>query len=224
MKTALFTFIAVLIATNCATAQFTQEPLPYAFDALEPFIDTQTMEIHYSKHHAGYIAKLNEALKGAGLKQNNDLNAIFENIGKYSTTIRNNAGGHYNHTLYWKILTPDTNTKPSGKLLKAIKDSFNSTAEFKNQFIKEASGRFGSGWAWLIVTPEKKLVIMSTPYHDNPLMNDSPIKGVPILVIDVWEHAYYLKYKNRRQDHLQAVWNVINWDMVSGLYDKAISK
>lgn len=224
MKLALFIFITFLITTNCAIAQFAQESLPYAYDALEPFIDAQTMEIHYSKHHAGYVAKLNEALKDVGLERSSDFIVIFENISKYNTTIRNNAGGHYNHTLYWQILTPDTNTKPSEKLLKAIKANFNNMGEFKNQLIKEAAGRFGSGWAWLIVSAEKRLVIMSTPNQDNPIMSDSPIKGVPILGIDVWEHAYYLKYKNRRPDYLHAIWNIINWDMVSKLYDKAISK
>ncbi|MBN1398854.1 MAG: superoxide dismutase [Bacteroidetes bacterium] len=224
MKTALLTFTVLLISINFSTAQFSQEPLPYAFNALEPFIDAQTMEIHYTKHHAGYVAKLNEALKETGMENCGDMSVIFSNMSKYSSVIRNNAGGHFNHTLYWKILTPDTSVKPSAKLLKAIEVDFKSMDEFKNKLNKEAAGRFGSGWAWLIVTPENKLAVVSTPNQDNPLMSDSPVKGTPILGIDVWEHAYYLKYKNKRADYLQAIWNIINWETVSKLYDEAMLK
>ena len=217
MKTALkFMFIA-FISSN-AFAQFTQAPLPYAYDALEPFVDAQTMEIHYTKHHTGYVTNLNRALKEAGLENNTDLNAILGNISKYSTAIRNNAGGHYNHTLFWNVLTPNKNTKLSTELAANIEKTFGSMEAFKTQLTQAAATRFGSGWAWLVVTPENKLVIASTPNQDNTLMDDAPVKGTPIFGIDVWEHAYYLKYQNKRGDYLQAIWNVVNWDEVSRLY------
>ncbi|MDP3359306.1 MAG: superoxide dismutase [Lutibacter sp.] len=206
------------LLSSSAFAQFTQAPLPYAYDALEPFVDAQTMEIHYTKHHAGYISNLNKALKEAGMENNTDMNAIFENMSKYSTAIRNNAGGHYNHTLFWNVLTPNKNTKLSDELAAIIEITFGSVEAFKTQLTQAAATRFGSGWAWLVVTPDNKLVICSTPNQDNPLMDDAPVKGTPIFGIDVWEHAYYLKYQNKRGDYLQAIWNVVNWDEVSRLY------
>ncbi|NEW80626.1 MAG: superoxide dismutase [Gelidibacter sp.] len=220
MKTVLKLMVFALISSN-AFAQFTQAPLPYAYDALEPFVDAQTMEIHYSKHHAGYVNNLNKALKDAGLEKNTDMNAILGNMSKYSTVIRNNAGGHYNHTLFWNVLTPNKNTKSSVELAAAIEITFGSMEAFKTQLTQAAATRFGSGWAWLVVTSDHKLVITSTPNQDNPLMDDAPVKGTPIFAIDVWEHAYYLKYQNKRGDYLQSIWSVINWDEVSRLYAQA---
>jgi superoxide dismutase len=219
MKTVFKLMVFTLISSS-TFAQFTQAPLPYAYDALEPFVDAQTMEIHYSKHHAGYVNNLNKALKDAGLEANTDMNAILGNISKYSTAIRNNAGGHYNHTLFWNVLTPNKDTKLSAELSAAIVTTFGSMEAFKTQLTQAAATRFGSGWAWLVVTPENKLVICSTPNQDNPLMDDAPVKGTPIFGIDVWEHAYYLKYQNKRGDYLQSIWNVVNWDEVSRLYAK----
>jgi Fe-Mn family superoxide dismutase len=146
------------------------------------------------------------------------MNAILGNMSKYSTAIRNNAGGHYNHTLFWNVLTPNKNTKLSPELAATIETTFGSMEAFKTQLTQAAATRFGSGWAWLVVTPENKLVICSTPNQDNPLMDDAPVKGTPIFGIDVWEHAYYLKYQNKRGDYLQAIWNVVNWNEVSRLY------
>ena len=217
MKTVLKFFVIALISTS-AFAQFTQAPLPYAYDALEPFVDAQTMEIHYSKHHAGYVNNLNKALKEAGMENNTDMNAILGNMSKYSTAIRNNAGGHYNHNLFWNVLTPNKNTKLSDELTAVIEITFGSMEAFKTQLTQAAATRFGSGWAWLVVTPDNRLVICSTPNQDNPLMDDAPVKGTPIFGIDVWEHAYYLKYQNKRGDYLQAIWSVVNWDEVSRLY------
>ncbi|HSQ46334.1 MAG TPA: superoxide dismutase [Lutibacter sp.] len=217
MKTVLKFFVIALISTS-AFAQFTQAPLPYAYDALEPFVDAQTMEIHYSKHHAGYVNNLNKALKEAGMENNTDMNAILGNMSKYSTAIRNNAGGHYNHNLFWNVLTPNKNTKLSDELTAVIEITFGSMEAFKTQLTQAAATRFGSGWAWLVVTPDNRLVICSTPNQDNPLMDDAPVKGTPIFGIYVWEHAYYLKYQNKRGDYLQAIWSVVNWDEVSRLY------
>lgn len=217
MKTVLKFMVFALLSSN-AFAQFTQAPLPYAYDALEPFVDAQTMEIHFSKHHAGYISNLNKALKEAGMENNTDMNAILGNISKYSTAIRNNAGGHYNHTLFWNVLTPNKNTKLSPELAAVIEITFGSMEAFKTQLTQAAATRFGSGWAWLVVTPDNRLEICSTPNQDNPLMDDAPVKGTPIFGIDVWEHAYYLKYQNKRGDYLQSIWSVVNWDEVSRLY------
>ncbi len=217
MKT-LFKLMVFTLISSSTFAQFTQAPLPYAYDALEPFVDAQTMEIHYSKHHAGYVNNLNKALKDAGMEANTDMNAILGNISKYSTAIRNNAGGHYNHTLFWNVLTPNKDTKLSAELSAAIVTTFGSMEAFKTQLTQAAATRFGSGWAWLVVTPDNKLVICSTPNQDNPLMDDAPVKGTPIFGIDVWEHAYYLKYQNKRGDYLQSIWSVVNWDEVSRLY------
>jgi superoxide dismutase len=223
MKT-LFKFLIITLITSNTFAQFTQAPLPYAYNELEPFVDAQTMEIHYSKHHASYMNKLNKALKEAGMENKTDINDILKNISKYSVAIRNNAGGHYNHTLFWNILTPNKNTKPSPKLADAIESTFGSMEALKTQLSQAAATRFGSGWAWLVVTPENKLVICSTPNQDNPLMDDAPIKGIPILGIDVWEHAYYLKYQNKRGNYLESIWSIINWDEVSNLFAQTQGK
>lgn len=219
MKT-LLKFMVLALFVNTATAQFTQEPLPYAYDALEPNIDAQTMEIHFTKHHAGYVKKLNAALIALGKENETDILAILNNITSYNTAVRNNAGGHYNHTLFWNILTPEKGTQLSAALAADINATFGDYDTFKAEFVKAAATRFGSGWAWLIVTPDNKLAITSTPNQDNPLMSDAPVKGTPILGIDVWEHAYYLKFQNKRGDYLQSVWEVINWNQVSALYAK----
>jgi Fe-Mn family superoxide dismutase len=224
MKTILIFLLTSQIVSNSVFAQFVQEPLPYAYNALEPYIDTQTMEIHFTKHHATYINNLNNALKEAGLTEETDLNKILSQITKYNTVIRNNAGGHYNHTFFWKLLTGEKNMNPSGELLKALEATFGNIDKFKTEFNKAAASRFGSGWAWLIISPDKKLVIISTPNQDNPLMEDVPIKGVPVLCVDVWEHAYYLKYQNRRTDYLQAFWNIVNWKEAESLYEKAMAE
>lgn len=219
MKT-LLKFLVLALFVNVATAQFTQQALPYAYDALEPNIDAKTMEIHFSKHHAGYIKNLNAALAALGKENETDILAILNNISSYNTAVRNNAGGHYNHTLFWNILTPEKGTQLSAELAADINATFGDFDTFKAEFVKAAATRFGSGWAWLIVTPDNKLAITSTPNQDNPLMDDAPVKGTPILGIDVWEHAYYLKFQNKRGDYLQSVWDVINWNEVSALYAK----
>jgi len=224
MKYMIFVFAASLMLSSIAAAQFTQAPLPYAYNALEPFVDAQTMEIHFSKHHAAYVANLNSALSESAPSPQTDLESILANISKYSAAVRNNGGGHYNHTLFWDIMTPNKDTKPSAALSKAIDAAFGDMEQFKAQLNKAAATRFGSGWAWLLVTADKKLAISSTPNQDNPLMDIAEVKGTPILGIDVWEHAYYLKYQNRRGDYLQALWSVINWNAVSARFDKAMAK
>ena len=199
---------------------FTLPALPYATDALEPHIDKLTMEIHHGKHHQAYVTNLNKALEG---KPDADfsIEEIITNISKYPPAVRNNGGGHYNHTLFWTLLSPNGGGEPTGALADAIKSTFGSFDEFKTKVSEAGATRFGSGWAWLIVTPDKKLAVTSTPNQDNPLMDIAEVKGTPILGIDVWEHAYYLKYQNRRPDYLAAIWNVINWNHVAELYSKA---
>lgn len=198
---------------------FALPPLPYAYNALEPFIDKQTMEIHYTKHHQAYVTKLNEAKAKAPSWNYGSLNEVLANIENFpkelQTAIRNNGGGHYNHTLFWSLLK--TNTKPSEKVLKMINENFESLDNFKQQFTKAALGTFGSGWAWLI-RQDGKYKIISTPNQDNPLMNGI-VKdlGTPVIALDVWEHAYYLKYQNKRADYITAFWSVLNWDKVEEL-------
>lgn len=200
---------------------FTLPALPYATDALEPHIDKLTMEIHHGKHHQAYVTNLNKALEGKP-EANSSIEEIITNISKFPPAVRNNGGGHYNHTLFWTLLSPNGGGEPTGPLADAIKSTFGSFDEFKTKVSEAGATRFGSGWAWLIVTPDKKLAITSTPNQDNPLMDIAEVKGTPILGIDVWEHAYYLKYQNRRPDYLAAIWNVINWNHVSELYAKAV--
>ncbi|MCF8218900.1 MAG: superoxide dismutase [Bacteroidales bacterium] len=197
------------------------EKLPYAYDALEPYIDAQTMELHYSKHHNGYFNKLQNAAKGTEV-ENMTLNDVFKNISKYPKGIRNNGGGHFNHNLFWSVMGPDKGGQPSGKLMEAINKHFGSFDEFKEKFEKAALGRFGSGWAWLIVKDDKSIAITDTPNQDNPLMDVVDENGMPILGIDVWEHAYYLKYQNRRPEYVSAFWNVVNWEEVSRRYEELI--
>ncbi len=195
--------------------------LPYATDALEPHIDKMTMEIHHGKHHQAYVTNLNKALEGTDAAKLS-IEDLCKNISKYAVAVRNNGGGHYNHSLFWSILSPNGGGEPTGDLAVAILNTFGSFAEFKTKFAEAGTTRFGSGWAWLSVTSDKKLVISSTPNQDNPLMDVTEIKGTPILAIDVWEHAYYLKYQNRRPDYVAAFWNVVNWDSVAERYKKTL--
>lgn len=195
--------------------------LAYATDALEPHIDKLTMEIHHGKHHQAYVTNLNKALEGKPEAQSN-LEDIIKNISKFPAGVRNNGGGHYNHSLFWTVLGPNKGGEPSGDLAKAINEAFGSFAEFKTKIQEAGATRFGSGWAWLSVGADKKLVVSSTPNQDNPLMDVAEVKGTPIFGVDVWEHAYYLKYQNRRPDYLAAIWNVVNWDAVAERYKKAL--
>lgn len=197
------------------------EELPYGYDALEPYIDAQTMELHYSKHHNGYFNKLQNAAKGTEV-ENMSLSDVFKNISQYPKGIRNNGGGHFNHSLFWSIMGPNKGGQPSGKLMEAINKHFGSFDAFKEKFEKAALGRFGSGWAWLIVKNDKSIAITDTPNQDNPLMDVVEENGMPILGIDVWEHAYYLKYQNRRPEYVSAFWNVVNWDEVNRKYEELV--
>jgi Fe-Mn family superoxide dismutase len=197
---------------------FTLPPLPYAYDALEPHIDEQTMKIHHDKHHQAYVDNLNKAIAGTD-NENKSLQELVANAGKISPAVRNNGGGHWNHTFFWDILSKDGG-QPSGSLAEAINGTFGSFDEFKTKFNTAGATRFGSGWAWLIVK-DGKLEVTSTPNQDNPLMDVAEVKGTPILGVDVWEHAYYLKYQNKRPDYLSAIWNVINWKKVQENFDNA---
>jgi len=192
---------------------FTLPDLPYAHDALEPYIDKMTMEIHHGKHHAAYVTNLNKALEGSDL-QSKSIEELMAGISKAPMAVRNNGGGHFNHSLFWNIMKPKGGGTPAGDLGTAITKDFGSFDKFKEQFGNAGMTRFGSGWAWL-VKQHDKLVVCSTPNQDNPVMDIAEVKGVPILGMDVWEHAYYLKYQNRRADYVAAFWNVINWDEVS---------
>jgi Fe-Mn family superoxide dismutase len=192
--------------------------LEYAYDALEPHIDAMTMEIHHSKHHAGYTRKFNAALKESGLEKK-DMGDIFSSVSSYPPGIRNNGGGFYNHRLFWKAMSPKGGGEPRAELQKAIEKSFGSFDTFKESFSSAAATRFGSGWAWLVSTREG-LKITSTPNQDNPLMDVVDLKGYPLLALDVWEHAYYLKYQNRRTAYIEAFWNVVNWDYVAYRHSK----
>ena len=193
--------------------------LPYAHNALEPHIDARTMEIHHGKHHQAYVNNLNNAVKG-NAAEGVSLLDLIHNISKYTPAIRNNGGGHWNHTFFWGIMGPNAGGQPTGALMDAIVASFGSFDAMKEQFNSAATTRFGSGWAWLIVH-DHKLVITSTPNQDNPLMDIAEVKGAPILGLDVWEHAYYLHYQNRRPDYIGAFWNVINWSAVNAHFEAA---
>jgi len=193
--------------------------LPYSYNALEPYIDAQTMEIHYSRHHKAYYDNFLKAIAGTDYEYRT-LNEIFATIGKAPAAVRNMGGGYYNHIVFWENLSP-TQSEPSAKLKSAIEARFGSFDAFKEAFNKASSTVFGSGWAWLIITPEGKLEITSTPNQDNPLMDVAAVKGTPLLTIDVWEHAYYLKYQNKRTDYITAFWNVVNWSAVSKRFENA---
>jgi len=187
--------------------------LPYAYDALEPHIDTQTMQIHHGKHHQAYVNNLNAAVAGTAW-ENASLEEIMSNISSLSPAVRNNGGGHYNHSLFWTVMSPDGGGAPSGALAAAIDQAFGTFDAFKEEFSKAATTRFGSGWAWLCVKKDGNLCVCSSPNQDNPLMDISECPGTPILGLDVWEHAYYLHYQNRRPDYITAFWNVVNWKEV----------
>ncbi len=196
------------------------EPLPYAYDALEPYIDAQTMEIHYSRHHQAYFNNLTKAVAGTEL-EGQPLETLFAKMSQLPVAVRNNGGGHWNHALFWKSLSPQGGGQPDGELLAAIEQAFGSFDEFKKQFDAAAVGRFGSGWAWLGVGADGKLFISSTPNQDNPLMDVAEKRGAPLLGLDVWEHAYYLKYQNKRADYIAAFWNVVNWPEVAARFAAA---
>lgn len=198
----------------CATI-FAQTPLAFAFDALEPNIDAMTMEIHYTKHAAGYAKNLNDAIGEENIDTNKSLEDVLRTISSYSTKMRNNGGGHYNHEQFWKVMSPTGGGKPEGDLASAIDSSFGTYDAFVAEFETATKTRFGSGWAWLVVGDDKKLKVGSTANQDNPLMDMSDFKGVPLLGLDVWEHAYYLKYQNKRPDYVSAFWNVVDWDTVA---------
>lgn len=199
---------------------FTLPALPYAFDALEPYIDKVTMEIHHDKHHKGYVDNLNKAIVGTP-NENKSLEELIKDAGKLSPAIRNNGGGHWNHSFFWQIMAPHSSSEPTGELAEGIKSKFGSLDAFKEKFAAAGATRFGSGWAWLIVTNDGKLEVTSTPNQDNPLMDVAEVKGKPILGIDVWEHAYYLKYQNRRPEYLSNFWHVVNWAKVAENYAEA---
>ncbi len=194
--------------------------LPYAKDALEPHIDAQTMEIHHGKHHAGYTSKLNAAIEGTAL-ENHSIEDILANVSQHAAGVRNNGGGFYNHDLFWQIMGPNGGGQPTGAVAEAINEAFGSYDAFKEAFTAAATGQFGSGWAWLIVNGEGKLQVSSTANQDNPLMDVVETKGTPILGLDVWEHAYYMKYQNRRPDYVEAFFSVINWDEVNKRFTAA---
>ncbi|MBM3411818.1 MAG: superoxide dismutase [Bacteroidetes bacterium] len=198
---------------------FTLAPLPYAHDALEPHIDTLTMQIHHGKHHQAYVDNLNKAIAGTP-HENKSIEQLVKEAGSISPAVRNNGGGHWNHTFFWESLAPQAGGAPSGKLEEAIQQAFGSYAGFQEKFAAAGLTRFGSGWAWLIVK-EGKLEICSTPNQDNPLMEIAETKGTPLLGVDVWEHAYYLKYQNRRADYLAAFWNVVNWNAIATRFENA---
>ncbi len=199
---------------------FQLPPLKYSFNALEPHIDAKTMEIHHDKHHAGYTTNLNAAIAGSAL-EGKSIEEILGQVSKQSPAVRNNGGGYYNHSLFWEIMSPDGGGEPTGDLAAAINARFGSFNEFKAAFGTAATTQFGSGWAWLMVDAAGELAVTNTANQDNPLMDISPLKGTPILGLDVWEHAYYLNYQNRRPDYVTAFWNVVNWNEVADRYKKA---
>jgi len=193
--------------------------LPYASDALEPHIDRETMEIHHGKHHQAYVDNLNKALEGKDTSSS--IEDIIKSISKYDAAVRNNGGGHFNHSLFWTVLSPDGGGEPTGELATAINEAFGSFDELKKKLQDAGAKRFGSGWAWLIVDGSGKLQVTSTPNQDNPLMDVAEVQGTPIFGIDVWEHAYYLKYQNKRPAYLEAIFNTVNWEAVADRYAKA---
>lgn len=201
---------------------FSLPDLPYGFDALEPYIDKQTMEIHHGKHHRAYVDNLNKAIAGTEY-ENKSLEDILKHVGSLSPAVRNNGGGHWNHSFFWDIMAPHAGGSPSGELAQAIDATFGSFDAFKEKFANAGATRFGSGWAWLIVN-NGKLEVTSTPNQDNPLMDIAETKGHPLLGVDVWEHAYYLKYQNRRPEYLTNFWNVVNWAKVSEIYAESKHK
>jgi Fe-Mn family superoxide dismutase len=224
MKNTFICFIAIMAIPFALKAQepfHKFAPLPYSYDALEPYIDKMTMEIHYDKHHRAYYTNFMAAIKGTNF-ENTPMKAIFDCANTLTPAIKNNAGGYWNHEMFWNCMKPNGGGTPAGKLGDAIKTTFGSFDEFKKQFAEAGVKRFGSGWVWLVVSPEGKLFINSTANQDNPLMNTEEKRGAPIFCLDVWEHAYYLKYQNKRGDYINAFWNVVNWDFVQKLYAEAL--
>jgi Fe-Mn family superoxide dismutase len=227
MKKIILILIAIIalqiVKTNAQTNSFEFPALPYSYDALEPYIDKATMEIHYDRHFRAYYNNFIKAVNENNLN-GKSLEEIFSDISKYPASVRNNGGGYYNHSLFWTIMAPNAGGKPEGKLMDAVTITFGSFENFVKDFEKAAATQFGSGWAWLIVDENNQLAILQLPNQDNPLMDISPKKGTPILAIDVWEHAYYLKYQNKRADYITNFWNVVNWAKVSELYLEALKK
>lgn len=217
-KSLMLAGVLTILLAPSVRAQFTLPDLPYAFDALEPAIDKETMQIHHGKHHAGYVKNLNDAVKGTALEKQS-IEKILASVSKSSAAVRNNAGGHYNHSLFWQVMAPN-GVAPSDSFVKVINNTFGSMDKFKSAFADSAAKRFGSGWAWLIVQ-KGKLKITTTPNQDNPLMDVVKENGVPILALDVWEHAYYLKYQNKRPDYISAWWSVVNWPEVERRYNQS---
>lgn len=216
----LISFKSSLLAQNESIHKFA--PLPYAYDALEPFIDKMTMEIHYDKHHRAYYNNFMAAIKDSELEKT-PMESIFQLMTSFSATIRNNGGGYWNHEMFWKCMKPNGGGEPTGKLAEMIKNTFGSFEEFKKQFAEAGTKRFGSGWVWLVSGTDGKLFISSTANQDNPLMNTETMRGIPILCLDVWEHAYYLKYQNKRADYISSFWNLVNWEYVQNEYAKSLS-
>ncbi len=204
------------------SSKFEFQQLPYAYDALEPFIDKLTVEIHYSKHHRAYFDNFINAIKDTGMEMMT-IREIFRNISKEPMAVRNNSGGYFNHNFYWESMKAQGGGMPTGKLSEAIGQTFSSFEEFKKLFSEAGKTRFGSGWAWLCLDNKGSLFICSTPNQDNPLMDIAEKKGIPLLTIDIWEHAYYLKYQNKRPDYIGAFWNVVNWEEVAGRYEAALT-
>ena len=232
MKTLQLTLILLLagltglpheLGAQTVPHNFTFEPLPYAYDALEPYIDRLTVEIHYSRHHRAYYDNFIKAIQGTEMEKMS-FGEIFGNISKHPVAVRNNGGGYYNHNVYWENMKSGGSGMPDGSLAKTIEKKFGSFQAFKQQFEEAAKTRFGSGWAWLCYNSEEGLFIFSTPNQDNPLMDVAAKRGVPLLALDVWEHAYYLKYQNKRADYVSAFWNIVNWDRVEERFEKALRK
>ena len=219
MKNSILIVLAFL-GSNFCFGQFTVPALPYAYEALEPHFDKETMKIHHDKHHDSYVTQLNKLVDSNPNLKGKTLEEICKNISKFNTATRNNAGGHFNHSLFWTELSP-VSALPSGALMEDINKTFGTFDIFKTLFTDSAKTRFGSGWAWLIVDTKGKLKITSTPNQDNPLMDGVNVKGTPILGLDVWEHAYYLKYQNKRVDYIAAFWNIVNWEEVTKRYKEA---
>ncbi len=211
----------ILVQVNSETYPFTLPPLPFAFDALEPVIDAKTVDVHYSRHHKAYVDNLNKAIKGNAKWQKMKLEELFSEASKLPAGVRNNAGGHWNHTFYWNIMrSPNANPGPSQKLLDELVKNFGSLGEFKAKFQEAGLSMFGSGWAWLVKMPDGSLKITSSHNQDNPLMDKAEVQGKPLLNCDVWEHAYYLKYLNRRDQYLEGFWKVVDWQRVEDLLNK----
>ncbi len=220
--TVLPAFANMVNEKRSTSIPYKQRPLQYGYADLEMAVDATTMEIHYTKHAAAYAKNLNEAVVAEKVDISSvSLESLLGKISKYSPKMRNNGGGHYNHELFWESLTPKSSMKPEGKLFAQIEKDFGSFDAFKTKFADAGKNRFGSGWAWLVLDNNKKLIIGSTPNQDNPLMDVSELKGTPLLGLDVWEHAYYLKYQNKRPDYIAAFWSIVNWDVVTKRFEQA---